>query len=288
MRLLKIFLVFPLLIAAVCGQTDTDRPLETTETKGLTIEYIANEGVSISSGSSRILLDAIHRRYKPDYDFTPEDLLSKIETARFPYNRVNLILVSHNHFDHFHPESIARHLKNNSAAMLVSSGQVVDDVLEARDKLAEQTGIKGAEASQFKTIKFEWKMSEDFEKDGVKIRFLGLRHANSQLPAYRGIQNLGHLIEIGGKKLLHIGDADMFTENFSAFGLEDELIDVVFVPYWFALSKEGRAILNKELKAKTIVAVHVPPAGQSKTIRDILESMPSIVVFSERGEMLNY
>jgi L-ascorbate metabolism protein UlaG (beta-lactamase superfamily) len=113
-------------------------------------------------------------------------------------------------------------------------------------------------------------------------------HANSKLTAYKDIQNFGHLIEIGGKKILHIGDADMFAENFSSFNLRDENLDVVLVPYWFVLSKEGRDILRNQLKAKTIVAIHVPPQDQSETLRGLLDAMPSAVVFSQTGEMLNY
>ncbi|MDH3528286.1 MAG: MBL fold metallo-hydrolase [Acidobacteriota bacterium] len=288
MSMLRLSIILLLLVTTVCGQADRGDFGPGTVQDGLTIKYIANEGISIDSGSNHILLDAIHRRYKPEYAFTPEDILSKIESSRYPYNRFNLILVSHNHGDHFNAESIAMHLMNNSSATLVSSDQVIDEVLKARDELAGSTGRKASSPSQFIRIKHEWKKSAVYEGEGLKVRFLGLLHANSKLPAYRDIQNFGHLIEIDGKKLLHIGDADIFTENFGSFGLENEVIDVAFVPYWFLLSKDGRAILNKELKAKTVVAIHVPPTGQSKTIRDILDSFPSAVVFSEQGEMLNY
>jgi len=52
----------------------------------------------------------------------------KIETAKAPFDQINLILVSHRHLDHFHPESVAQHLQHNPKAFLVSSQQVVDEV----------------------------------------------------------------------------------------------------------------------------------------------------------------
>jgi L-ascorbate metabolism protein UlaG (beta-lactamase superfamily) len=215
-------------------------------------------------------------------------MLTKIEGARYPYGNISLLLVSHNHLDHFHAESVARHLMNNSGAQLVSSTQVIDEVLAANEKLKEKYGKSNTRDAQLKKIEHVWKKTDTFEKDGVKVRFLSLLHANSKVEKYRKIQNLGHLIEIGGKKLLHIGDADMFEKNFSEFKLNEENIDVAFIPYWFILSKEGRSLIKNHINAKTIVAVHVPPKDQSKTIRDLLGAMPSAVVFSQTGEMLNY
>lgn len=287
MRILKIALLSLTLLSAVCGQTGT-RTNGINTGSGLSVEYVANEGVLIKSGSKSILLDAIHRNYKPAYAFTPDEILQKIETARFPYNKIDLILVSHYHLDHFHAESIAKHLKNNPKSIIASSEQVVVAVEEELSKLAGRDGKPSAVKNRLRKIRYEWKTSTKFEEDGLKVKFLSLLHANSKLAAFKNIQNFGHIIEIGGKKLLHVGDADMFADNFTAFELEKESIDIAFVPYWFLLSEEGRDILRVQIRAKTIVAIHVPPSGQSTTIRNILGAMPSAIVFSQPGEMLNY
>ena len=235
------------------------------------------------------MLDAIHRSYRPEYAFTPESMLSKIEGARYPYGSIDLILVSHYHLDHFHAESIARHMLNNKGAELVSSPQVIDLVKKETDRLENYYKTKKTSDSQFQKIAFEWKKSKSITKDKVKIEFLGLMHANSQKDEkYKKIQNFGHIIDISGKRLLHVGDADMFAENFSEFKLKEKKIDVAFVPYWYILMKEGRDLMKNHIGAKTYVAVHVPPTGQSRTMREILSAMPGAVVFSASGEMLNY
>ena len=215
----------------------------------MTIRYIGNEGVLISSGDKQVLIDGLHREYKPAYAFPPTDLLEKLENARPPYDKINLLLVSHIHLDHFHPQSIGLHLKNNPQSVLVSSEQVSGEVAK---NFEDYEKIK----TQIKMILHEWKKSTEFEKDGIKIRFLGLRHANER---HRSIQNFGHLIEIGGKKLLHIGDADMTAENFSAFDLSKENIDIAFIPYWFLLSENGRNLVKEQFNPKHIIAVHIPP-----------------------------
>lgn len=235
------------------------------------------------------MLDAIHRSYRPEYAFTPESMLSKIESARYPYGNIDLILVSHYHRDHFHAESIARHLLNNKGAELVSSPQVVEAVKKEVTRLEDYYKTKKTAETQFRTVDFDWKKSESVEAGGVKVEFLGLMHANSQRDdKYKKIQNFGHIIEISGKKLLHVGDADMFADNFSDFKLKEKDIDVAFVPYWYILTKTGREIMRDQIGATSYVAIHIPPTEQSKTVRSILSAMPGAVAFSTPGEMLNY
>ena len=60
MKFLKILSVLLALMTAVCGQADR-MPKAFNTGAGLTVEYIANEGILIKSGSKTILLDAIHR-----------------------------------------------------------------------------------------------------------------------------------------------------------------------------------------------------------------------------------
>ena len=167
--------------------------------------YIANEGVLISANGKKILIDGLHREYKPAYAFPPAGLLKSLETAASPYDKINLLLVSHIHLDHFHPLSVGLHLQNNPNAIFASSEQAVEEVAK---NFADYEKIK----AQIKPITHEWKKSSELNHDGIKVKFLGLRHSGEN---FRSIQNMGHLIEVGGKKLLHIGDADMTTENFS-------------------------------------------------------------------------
>ena len=238
---IKIFaIIFLLTVTSVCSQSkkaQLPKRNEPVEKLNLAIKYIANEGVLISSGDKTILIDGLHREYKPAYLFPPADLLQSLENAVKPYDKINLLLVSHIHLDHFHPQSIGLHLKNNPRAALASSEQVVGEV--AKD-FSDYEKIK----SQIKPVAHEWKKTIEMNHDGIKIKFLGLRHANKQ---HLSIQNLGHLIEIDGKKLLHIGDADMTAENFSAFNLSKEKIDIAFIPYWFLLTIDGLDLVQNIL-----------------------------------------
>jgi L-ascorbate metabolism protein UlaG (beta-lactamase superfamily) len=249
----------------------SQKPLQLPSDNSLTVTYIANEGVLISAGGKQVLIDGLHREYKPAYLFPPPELLSALEQARDPYHKINVVLVSHLHLDHFHPESVGLHLKHNKSAQLVSSEQIISGM---KEKFAGFAEIE----SRVRQVTPAWKSQIPVALDGIKIKILGLRHSGSN---FTWIQNLGHVIEIGGKKLLHIGDADMTAENFSSFRLHEENIDIAFIPYWFLLSSEGRSFVVDQFRPKQIIAVHVPPAEAETAIREITKAIPGTIVFTK-------
>ena len=61
------------------------------------ITYIANEGVLISADGKQVLIDGLHREYGPEYAFLPAAEREKIETAKAPFDQIDLVLVSHRH-----------------------------------------------------------------------------------------------------------------------------------------------------------------------------------------------
>jgi L-ascorbate metabolism protein UlaG (beta-lactamase superfamily) len=243
----------------------------------LEITYIANEGVLISSGDKQVLIDGLHREYKPDYAFLPAAEREKIETSKAPFDKIDLILVSHLHLDHFHPESVGLHLKHNPNATLISSQQVVDEVKkEFKDYQAIRARVMGA--TPLVRERVAMKVS------GIDFEVLGLPHVNRQ---FQWIQNLGHIVNLGGKKLLHIGDADAAVENFEKFNLDEEGIDIAFVPLWFLLG-DGQRVLREHIKPKRIIAVHISPDDAESEAKEIKQVFPDAVVFSTMLEKRRY
>lgn len=281
MRTLKFCAVFLLLGISVFCQSKKAEVVEQNQTKeipNLSIRYIANEGVLIRSGGKQILIDGLHREYEPAYAFPPPDLQKLLENAQKPYDKINLLLVSHIHLDHFHPLSIGLHLQNNPNAIFASSEQAIGEVEKSFTDYAK---IK----KQIKPVTHEWKKSFELNYDGIKVKFLGLRHGSER---FRAIQNMGHLIEVGGKKILHIGDAEMTAENFSAFNLSKENIDIAFIPYWFLLSENGRALVKEQFNAKQIIAVHISPDEAEQISKDFKNTNPGVITFTKILEEINF
>ena len=276
----QIFALVCLIAISACGQAkkaeplkpeDISKPLAVRSGTSITVRYIANEGVLIASADKQILIDGLHREYKPEYLFPPPEMQSVLENARTPYDKINLLLVSHVHLDHFHPESIGLYLKNNPRSIFASSGQAVGEV-------AKNFGEYEKVRSQIRPVTHEWKKSSEIDQDGIKIKFLGLRHSGER---FKEMQNLGHVITIGGKKLLHIGDADMTAENFSTFNLTQEKIDVAFIPYWFLISDAGRKFVKEQFNPKTVIAVHIPSAEAQDVIDQLKKDLPDAIAFTK-------
>ncbi len=114
--------------------------------------------------------------------------------------------------------------------------------------------------------------------DGIKLKILGLRHGSER---FRSIQNPGHIIEVGGKKLLHIGDADMTAENFAAFNLAKENIDIAFIPFWYLLSDSGRSLVKDEFNPGQIIAVHISPKDAEQVSAKLKEVYPEVIAFTQ-------
>ncbi len=267
-------LLLLVLITSVCSQKTPTIAGKNKKSPKVKITYIANEGVFIESGNKRVLIDGLLRFYKPAFAFPPDDLRSLLEHAQKPFAYIDLILVSHLHGDHFHPKSVSLHLQNSPRAKLVTSNQIIDEVKKDSESFEK---IK----SQVLRIDHKWKKSESKNFGEIKVKFLGLRHANKN---FNWIQNLGHLIEIHGRKFLHIGDADMTDENFAVYNLHKENIDIAFIPYWFLLSEAGRTLIKNQFNPKHIVAVHVSPNDAEKVSKKLKTLYPDITIFTKIRE----
>ncbi|MCO6510433.1 MAG: MBL fold metallo-hydrolase [Aridibacter famidurans] len=250
------------------------------------VTYIANEGVMIEAGEDKILIDGLHRKYLDEYAYPPDDLREKIENAEGEFRGIDFVLVSHVHGDHFHPESVGRLLMKSGRTTLASSPQVAQLI---KEKFSDHQKVKrnvhavdfefGKEAViSMQPADFVPEREAKAKPGIIVIRFLGLSHGTGR---HATIQNLGHVIEIGGLKFLHLGDAVMSDENFDVFDLEKAGIDVAFIPYWYLLSERGRELVDRQFAPKHIIAVHVDVNEADKIKKDLEAADPRVRVFTK-------
>lgn len=236
----------------------------------LQITYIANEGFLLASGEQKALIDALQRGGIDRYASPTGATLEELEGARGSFAGVNLILVSHHHRDHFHAASVARHLENNPLAQLISSPQVVDAV---RNQLASA----GAVATRINGTYPEGTRRTIHTVGGIRLEIFRLRHEHRR---NYGVQNLGQIFVVGGKKILHVGDAEMTAENFAPLRLPEEAIDLAFLPYWYLISEKGREIVRRDIRPKQVVAMHIEPADLDEIAAEIRAEFPTAIIFS--------
>lgn len=224
----------------------------------------------ISSRDKRVLIDGLHRKYDDAYAFLPDVERGKIEAAKPPFDKIDLVLVSHRHGDHFHPEAVGNYLKSSPKTVFASSQQVVDEVAA---NFAGYVSIK----SRVTPITYTLKSRQPLKFAGIDVEVLGVGHGGGR---HAAIQSLGYVVSIGGKKILHVGDAEITPEIFDAFDLETKGIDIAILPYWFLTSKTGPVLIEQHIKPKRLVAVHVSPSETEQVTLDVKKNFPNADVFT--------
>jgi glyoxylase-like metal-dependent hydrolase (beta-lactamase superfamily II) len=93
---------------------------------GFDVRYVANSGMLVTMSGRRFLIDAPIREGISPYATSSADERTRLEGAQAPYDRVDAVLITHWHEDHFSPEAAAAHLSSNPRALFISSPEVVD------------------------------------------------------------------------------------------------------------------------------------------------------------------
>lgn len=234
----------------------------------VSVTYVANEGILISGGSQKVIIDGLHRKYKPAYAYLPDPLRIEAEMGKGPFSNLDLILVTHQHGDHFHPESVGTHLLNNPDTRLIAPPQVVTVLQDSFSKFDEIS-------HRVRSILPPENGKEEISENGIALTVFRIPHSNP----FTEMHNLGYLVEIGGQKLLHVGDARMDYELFSQFELKSREISIATLPYWFLLSDSGQEIIDELIVHEQLVALHISPVKDMTTCIQIQDQYPQALAF---------
>jgi L-ascorbate metabolism protein UlaG (beta-lactamase superfamily) len=249
------------------------------------VHFVANEGFLIEVGAEKVLIDALFDNQSITWCHVPDETtLRKMENAESPFDGVGLILVTHAHPDHFSPQSVIRRLRNDASAVVVGPPQMVT-ALEAAGATKQEIDERIIE------VDLELFDSTKLDVAGIGVRAYRLRHSRYEIEdpktgemvdRHRSVENLVYLIEIGGKHILHVGDA-VLSQNLELFKdgvFENVAFDIVFLEY-FDWSEETKAVLDRWVNADHTVFMHLPrEADEIESISQRLElTFPSPVVF---------
>ncbi len=240
----------------------------------LEITYIANAGFLLSSNEQKVLIDSLHRGGILSYAAPPPGLRQEMEAATGRFADVSLVLVSHPHADHFDAAAVARHLESNPQARLISSPQVIEAVQRELGRFAESSPLLQATYP-------EGNQRSRHARDGTSVEIFRLRHEHER---NYGVHNLGQIITLGGKKVLHIGDAEMSPRNFAPHDLPADRIDIALVPYWYLTSEQGRTIVREHIRPQHIIAMHIEPEQREEIATEIRAEFPEAILFSRPGD----
>jgi len=237
--------------------------------------YIANSGVLIQVGSNKVLIDAFFSDGKGRF-MTPEgSQLDAMVNGKPPYNNLSLALATHAHPDHFSPDQIGKLLSVNKKLKLLATPHTVDSI---------EAAIDNFEVIHDRTLTFPLSRSwKTYSQEGMTVKAAYAKHAGK---SNARVQGLIYLVNFNGKKILHLGDADMDTNRFAELKLEYEEVDIAFVPFWYLTNFYGVEFISQNISAKIVVAVHIPENYNQQSLDKIKKFMPQAVLFQNAGQSI--
>ncbi len=257
-----LFLLIPLIVA---GQATPAR-----RSPEVTLVYLANMGVVLEGDGRRVAIDAFHHGALAMYAAVPRELLQPLEQAQEPFARLDLILTTHRHLDHFDAGSVASRLGSDPGVRFLAATETVDS-LYARTSLGSgHPRVHGV----LPPARGETRLADA----PVGLTVLDLPH--NPTPSRR-VANVGFLVELGGLGILHVGDADPEAATYAAHRLAGR-VDVAIVPFWY-LTGEDDAV-RRAIGARVWVATHIPPADTASVRRQVLAQVPGAIVLTRPGE----
>lgn len=213
----------------------------------LSLNYVANMGVLVGSGGTRVLVDALFDKPNPDYRAPEPEVLDKIIKGEAPYDGVRLALVTHNHPDHFAAGVAVRFLESRPETVLVAPA---DAVAEMRKAVSDWTRLEPRVVS----LDLENRDFRRLTAAGIPITAVRTLHSGD----LESPMNLMYLFEIDGRRIFHEGDSNGKPAVFNGFGLESAPVDLAVVHFWFPLEPNMAKYLQEVFQPDHIALGHLP------------------------------
>lgn len=179
-----------------------------------TVEVFTQNSIRISGGNGKIYIDPFRMREEPkDADY---------------------ILITHDHYDHFSPEDIAKVCKPET--VLVAPVKMQSKAKEVSGKVAR---IETVTPGEHRTI------------DGLDLETVP--SYNSLKPFHtKGAGWVGYIISVNGKRIYVAGDTDATKEA------KEVKCDIALVPIGgtYTMNAKQAAELVNEIKPEVAIPVH--------------------------------
>ncbi len=214
----------------------------------ISVTYIANCGFLLETDDQKIIIDGLfrlgHNRY-PTPDTSTQRLLV---SNQYPFDNINLILISHTHEDHFDDEMVLTCMLNNPSAKLICPQQVIDS-------LRENETIYNKIKARITSCTPDAYTSQLIHIGNVEIHACRLAHPGEK---YKDTQNIAFLISINGKSVFHSGDADpLQIDKYTGIKISELNPDIGLINEDFG-KIENAHFTREFINAKINIAMHFP------------------------------
>lgn len=228
--------------------------IENPGTELNSITYVSNAGVLIQLKDKKILIDGLCHSRQPLYKDPPAEIAEKIKRGIPPFDNLDLMLITHQHPDHFDPISIHEFRKWNPNTTILSTHKVIS-IIKAYASESEPSNKK-VKNSEHNLVEFNTELHHDerLTLKGIDIRIFSMLHSGKD---FNNIHNFAYLID-NGLKILHVGDASPVSENFSKLNLKEEKLDWLIAPFPFISLPSARIVIKEYINPQKIAIVHLP------------------------------
>jgi L-ascorbate metabolism protein UlaG (beta-lactamase superfamily) len=231
-----------------------------------TAYYLANEGVMVSQGETKILFDPLFTNGYGRYELLPAAMKEALYAGKPPFDGIDAIFVSHFHGDHFSPEEMLKFLGLRNKIRLYAPEQAV----RAMRKVASSQDEPVFERVEGINLSYGDEpviIHQGQLEDGTAVLQGGSLVVEAAFIPHSGwptsmlnVQNIAFRVTLDDSiTALHLGDADTKDAHFQQHGhYWEHPIDVAFPPYWYFSSVNGRDVLENRLKPNQSIGIHVP------------------------------
>ncbi len=246
-----------------------------SQTPRVRLTYLANMGVLLESGGKRIVIDGFHHGALDGYASVPPALLGPLEQSSAPFRTLDLLLTTHRHLDHFDAGSVASRLQSDSTTVFVAARETVDSLFASSTLIASLPSV----SARVRGVTPPHRAEVRVPVAGIDLTALDLPHNPTHS---KRVANVAFLLNLGGLRVLHVGDADPTARNFDPHQLSRRAIDVAIVPFWY-LTNSDRSIV-RSIGARTWIATHVSPSDSASVRRKVLAATPGAIVLTTPGQ----
>lgn len=216
------------------------------EFNGVTFQWLGHDGFRISAGGKVIYIDPY-----------------QLSSAQHNKNDADIILISHNHFDHLSMDDL-KHVVGKKTS-IIAAKECIDQL-----KAAEAAEIKGVAPGDKATVQ------------GMQVEAVAAYNTNKKFHP-KADNKVGFVITINGMRIYHTGDTDDIPEMSTAKP------DVALVPvsgtYVMTAEEAAKAVNEKIRPKKLTIPMHygtiVGSEKDATTFKQLVKACPVQILVRE-------
>lgn len=234
------------------------------------IRYMGTDGFLIEAGSKAVLVDGLVSN-PWGYTNTPDKALALMKSSRPPFARLDLLLFSHAHRDHFEPRLALDVLAAHPQAVLVGDGLVSGELQAAGPDELKALGTRVRTAGT--------KMGErtDLVVNDIPLTIFGVNHAEAARPYL----TLGYIMSLGKFRIYHQGDIfpDANLPFLASIPWEKEKIDIAFFDPFFLENEAARRIVLERIRPSAVILMHMRDDEVERYLGQTRPAVPQVLAF---------